>query len=266
MWNEHCSYKSSKKWLRTLADHGSARDPGPGRERRRHRYRRRRVRGLQDGEPQPPLLHRALPGRGDRRRRHPARRLHHGRAADRRDERAPLRRPRTIPRPGIWWPASSPASAATAIPSACRRSAARSNFHARYNGNCLVNAFAARDRQQRRDLLFQGRGRRPAGRLSRRQDRPRRRRRRDHGLGRIRRPHRGEAPDRAGRRPLHRKAPARSLPRADGSRAPSSPSRTWARPASPARPSRWAPRATSASSSTSTSVPMREAAHDAPTR
>ena len=39
---------------------------------------------LQDGEPQPPVLHRALPGRGDRRRRHPARRLHHGRAADRR--------------------------------------------------------------------------------------------------------------------------------------------------------------------------------------
>ena len=81
---------------------------------------------LQDGEPQPPLLHRALSGRGDRRRRHPARRLHHGRAADRGAERAALRRARSSRRPAIWSPASSPASAATAIPSACRRSAARS--------------------------------------------------------------------------------------------------------------------------------------------
>ena len=94
MWNEHCSYKSSKKWLKTLPTNGSARDPGAGRECRRRRHRRRRVRRLQDGEPQPPLLHRALPGRGDRRRRHPARRLHHGRAAGRRDERAALRRAR----------------------------------------------------------------------------------------------------------------------------------------------------------------------------
>jgi phosphoribosylformylglycinamidine (FGAM) synthase-like enzyme len=47
---------------------------------------------LQDGEPQPPVLHRALSGRGDRRRRHPARRLHHGRAPDRQPERAALRR------------------------------------------------------------------------------------------------------------------------------------------------------------------------------
>ena len=63
-----------------------------------------------------------------------------------------------------------------------------------------------RHRQDRRDLLLEGQGRRPAGRLSRRQDRPRRRRRRHHGLGRVRRRHRGEAPDRAGRRSLHRKA------------------------------------------------------------
>jgi phosphoribosylformylglycinamidine synthase subunit PurQ / glutaminase len=55
--------------------------PGPGRERRRHRHRRRPGHRLQDGEPQPSLLHRALSGRGDRRRRHPARRVHHGRAA-----------------------------------------------------------------------------------------------------------------------------------------------------------------------------------------
>ena len=74
--------------------HGPAGHLRARRERRRRRHRRRRGRDLQDGEPQPPLLHRALPGRGDRRRRHPARRLHHGRAADRQSERAALRQPR----------------------------------------------------------------------------------------------------------------------------------------------------------------------------
>ena len=39
-------------------------------------------------------------------------------------------------------PASSPASAATAIPSACRPSAAQVRFHTRYDGNILVNAMA----------------------------------------------------------------------------------------------------------------------------
>ena len=49
-----------------------------------------------------PSLHRALSGRGDRRRRHPARRLHHGRAADRRLNCAALRRarPSQDPPPG----------------------------------------------------------------------------------------------------------------------------------------------------------------------
>jgi phosphoribosylformylglycinamidine (FGAM) synthase-like enzyme len=30
MWNEHCSYKSSKKWLKTLPTDRPAGDPGPG--------------------------------------------------------------------------------------------------------------------------------------------------------------------------------------------------------------------------------------------
>ena len=42
MWNEHCSYKSSRLHLRTLPTTGAVGDPGPGRERRRHRHRRRR--------------------------------------------------------------------------------------------------------------------------------------------------------------------------------------------------------------------------------
>ena len=73
------------------ADIGAVGHPGSGRECRSDRHRRRRCGDLQDGEPQSPLLHRALPGRGDRRRRHPARRLHHGRPAGREPERASLR-------------------------------------------------------------------------------------------------------------------------------------------------------------------------------
>ena len=42
-----------------------------------------------------PSLHRAVPGRGDRRRRHPARRLHDGRAAHREPRLAALRPPRS---------------------------------------------------------------------------------------------------------------------------------------------------------------------------
>ena len=47
------------------ADHRAPGHPGPGRKCRRHRYRRRPGHRLQDGEPQPSLLHRALSGRGN---------------------------------------------------------------------------------------------------------------------------------------------------------------------------------------------------------
>jgi hypothetical protein len=93
-------------------------------------------------------------------------------------------------------------------------------FHPAYNGNCLVNAFAAGPGRGRQDLLFRRLRRRHAGGLSRRQDGARRGRRGDHGQRRIRRHDRGKAPHRAGRRPLHRKAPAGGLPGADGRRAP----------------------------------------------
>ena len=51
MWSEHCSYKSSKKWLKTLPIDGPQVIGGPRRERWRHRYRRRTCRHLQDREP-----------------------------------------------------------------------------------------------------------------------------------------------------------------------------------------------------------------------
>ena len=75
-----------------------------------------------------------------------------------------------------------------------------------------------RRRARRPDLLCARGRRRQSGHLCRRQDRPRRHPRRDHGLGRVQRRFRGEAPDRAGRRSLHREAAAGGVPRADGDR------------------------------------------------
>ena len=215
MWNEHCSYKSSKIHLRTLPTSGAARDPGAGRERRRDLDRRRARGRVQDGEPQPPELHRALSGRGDRRRRHPARRVHHGGAADRLPQRALVRRSEASRRRAISCPAWSPASAATAIRSACRRSAARcASTRATTATTWSTRWRSASPRRQ--DLLRGGLRRRHADRLSRLQDRARRHPRRQHGVGGVRRGFRIEAPDRAGRRSVLRKAAARGLPRDHG--------------------------------------------------
>ena len=75
-----------------------------------------------------------------------------------------------------------------------------------------------RPRQDRQDLLLRRQGRRAARRLRRLQDGPRRHPRRHHGVGRVRRQVGGEAPDRAGGRPLHREAADRGVPGADGER------------------------------------------------
>ena len=199
------------------ADQGAVGDPGPGRERRHHRHRRRARLRLQDGEPQPPELHRALSGRGDRRRRHPARRVHDGRAADRLPQCLELRR------------------AGARQDAASRRRRRRRHrrlrqFVRRADGRRLGALSCAlrrqlpgqrhggRHRPHRPDLLRGRVRRRHADRLSRLQDRPRRHSRRHHGLGRVRRRRRGEAADRAGRRPVLREAAARSLPRDHGQR------------------------------------------------
>jgi len=86
------------------------------------------------------------------------------------------------------------------------------NFHPCYGGNILVNAFNRGIVEA--DPIFLGHGdrrRKPRG-LCRLQDRPRRHPRRHHGVGRVRRCLGREASDRAGRRPVHRKAAAGSLP------------------------------------------------------
>ena len=90
-------------------------------------------------EPQPPVGHRALPGRGHRRRRHPARHLHHGRPPDRPDGPAAVRPARRRPQPLDRRGRRVAGSPATATPSACPPSAARSCSTRPIADNPLVN-------------------------------------------------------------------------------------------------------------------------------
>ena len=94
MWSEHCSYKSSRIHLKKFPTTGPRVIQGPGENAGVVDIGDGLAVALQDGVAQPPVLHRAVPGRGDRRRRHPARRLHDGRAADGLAELAALRPPR----------------------------------------------------------------------------------------------------------------------------------------------------------------------------
>ncbi len=165
------------------------------------------------------------------RRRHPARRLHDGRAADRLASNSlrfgRLDAPRMTRTSST---ASSPASPATATHSASRR----------VGGEIDLRQGLRRQHPRQRDDRRHRRA--PTASSTARaegvgnpvlyvgiQDRPRRHPRRDDGLRRVRR-RRGEAeaPDRAGRRSLHREAPPRGVPRALRRRTRSSASRTWA--------------------------------------
>ena len=141
MWSEHCSYKSSRVHLKTLPTTGKRVLQGPGRERRRRGHRRRPGRGLQDRIAQPSVVHRAVPGRGHRRRRHHPRHLHDGRAADRAAELAALRLARRAARaPDVcraWSPGIAGYGNSIGIPTVGGEIA----FDESYTGNPLVNVF-----------------------------------------------------------------------------------------------------------------------------
>ena len=81
------------------AHRGAARAGRSGRGRRRGRRRRRHRGRLPHREPQPPQRHRALPGRGHGRRRHPPRHLQRGGPPDRADGPAALRPAVRSPQP-----------------------------------------------------------------------------------------------------------------------------------------------------------------------
>ncbi|CAA9274137.1 MAG: Phosphoribosylformylglycinamidine synthase, synthetase subunit, partial [uncultured Acetobacteraceae bacterium] len=199
------------------ADEGALGHPRPRRERRRHRHRRRPRRRLQDGVAQPPELHRALPRRRHRRRRHPARRVHHGRPPRSQPERAPLRLARQPPHQ-----AHSGRRGARHR----RLRQLRRRPHGRRRGE-LPPGLRRQPARQRHDRRHSPRGphlhresdrrRQPRG-LRRQQNRPRRHPRRHHGERRIQRRLGGETPYGPDRRPVHREAPDRGLPGADGNR------------------------------------------------
>ena len=218
MWNEHCSYKSSKVHLRTLPTKAPWVIQGPGEnagvidigdglavvfkmESHNHPSYIEPYQGAATGVggilrdvftmgARPIACLNALSLRRSRASEDAAPRLRRGRRHRRLRQivrRADGRRLRC---------ASTPATTATAWSTPWRSGS----------------------RRRRQDLLRGGVRRRHADRLSRLQDRARRHPRRHHGVGRVRRGLGGEAPDRAGRRSVLREAPARSLPRDHGAR------------------------------------------------
>ncbi len=177
MWSEHCAYKHSKKLLRPAAHRGPAPPHGAGRERRRRGRGRRAGGGLQGRVAQPPERGGALPGRGHRRRRHPARHLRGRRAADRGARLAPLRRARLAALALPVRLAPSRASATTATRSACRPSGGEVYFESAYEQNCLVNAMCVGLARARAADPQRGRRRGQPARAARRAHRARRDRR-----------------------------------------------------------------------------------------
>ena len=124
------------------------------------------------------------------------------------------------------------------------------NFDAAYDGNILVNAMTVGVADQDKIFYSAASGVGNSIVYVGSQDRPRRHPRRDHGQRRLLRGCRGKAPDRPGRRPVHREIADRGLPRADGvGRDRRDPGHGRRRP-DLVDASRWRARAASASAST----------------
>ena len=217
MWSEHCSYKSSRVHLRNASHHRPSRAAGSRRKRGRRRHRRRAGSRLQDRIAQSSVVHRAVSGRGDRRRRHHPRHLHDGRAADRADELAPVRRARRSARAaehGRRRRRHRGLRQQHRHSDGRRRDRVRGVLHRQSAGQCVLSrpCEGRRDRQGRRE------GHRQPGVLRRIEDRPRRHSRRDDGVRGVRRELGGETAGGAGRRSVHGEAASRGVPRSDEDR------------------------------------------------
>ena len=141
MWNEHCSYKSSKKWLKTLPTKGDKVVIGPGENAG--------VIDIGDGD----VAIFKMESHNHPSYIEPYQGATTGVGGILRDVFTMGARPIAamnslsfaspiIPRPVTWWPASSLASAVMANSFGVPTIGGEVRFHARYNGNCLVNAFA----------------------------------------------------------------------------------------------------------------------------
>ena len=192
----------------------------PGRERGCGRRRRRHRRRHPHREPQPPIGHRALPGRGDRRRRHPSRHLHHGRPPDRPHGPAALRSPRRSAQPlggGGRGLRHLRLRQRRRCPDGRRRGGVRRHLRGQPAGQRAV----PRDHARRPVGARPGERPRQPGRAARINHRSRRDRGRLRaGLRRLRRRRgrRRQAAQRAGRRPVRGEAAHRGLPGPPGRR------------------------------------------------
>ena len=158
MWSEHCSYKSSKIWLKTLPTTGPHVICGPGENAGVVDIGDGEAVDLQDGEPQPPVLHRALPGRGDRASAASCAtcsRWARGRSptSTRCASAAPIIRKTRHLVAGVVAGIGGYGNC-VGVPTV----GGECNFHPAYNGNILVNAMSVGIARDRQDLLF-GRGR-----------------------------------------------------------------------------------------------------------
>ena len=226
MWSEHCSYKSSKVHLALLRRDHHAGDAGAHarghRGERGRRHDRRRVgRHVQDRVAQPPVLRRALPGRGHRGRRHRARHHGDGGAAGRRRRSAALRpgrRARHAARAARRGRGHQRLRQLAGPAQHRRRGGLRRLLRGQPAGQRPVRGRAARGRpapgvrvrrgQQDHPVRRAHRARRHRRRLRAGQRDLRRRRDRQQAA-------RKKLPVRAGRRPVHGEGAHRVLPRAD---------------------------------------------------
>ena len=233
----------------------------PGRERRRGRRRRRHRRRHPHREPQPPVGHRALPGRGHRRRRHPPRHLHHGRPAHRPDGSAALRPARRRPQPVDRRRGGQRHLRLRQLGRRARRSAARSSStrptRATRSSTCCASACCPTDRLVLGQATGVGNLAVLLGSTTGRD-----------GIGGVSvlasagfgddEADAAKRPERAGRRPVRGEAPDRGVPRAARRRAGRRhPGPRRRRPA-PAPPARRPAAAAWAWTSTSPPCPARE--------
>jgi hypothetical protein len=211
MWSEHCSYKSSKVHLKQFGEKETPRGKmlaGIGENAGVDRHRSGLCGHVQGRVAQPPVVRRALPGCGHRRRRHRPRHPGDGRRPV--AVMDPLRfGPLDAPTPNGCCPASSPASAATATAWACPTSAARRlrrDLPRQPAGQRAVRRRPA----PRGPAPGQGVAERQQGDPLRRGHRRRRHRRRvGSGQSRPSRDRTDQAAQRPGRRPVHGEAPHR---------------------------------------------------------
>ena len=215
MWNEHCSYKSSKKWLRTLPTEGPQVICGPGENA-----------GVVDiGDGQAVVF--KMESHNHPSYIEPYQGAATGMGGILRDVFTMGARPIAAMNALSFGAPDHPKTRKLVngvvagiggygncfgVPTV----GGEVRFHPAYNGNCLVNAFAAGLVEADRIFYSAASGvGMPVVYLGR-QDGPRRRGRGDHGFGRVRRHDRRKTPHRSSGRSLHRKAPSGSLSGAYG--------------------------------------------------